>query len=271
MTALTSTLPGASLAGGWPGPAARARSSASEGKGSRAITASPDGTGPDDREAVERARRGDPEAFRMLVERYQTRAYRLALRVLHDEERARDAVQDAFLKAYVNLERFEGRSSFYTWLYRLVMNLCLDARRRHQSSRVVETSEPVDLDRLGAPAGRPADAMTFREHEQGPEAALDRGRLRAALARAIDELPEAARETLILREVEGLSYAEIAEALDIPKGTVMSRLHYARRRVQELLRRAGVVEPHGSSETLDGPSGSEGSGGSEARGGGPAS
>jgi RNA polymerase sigma-70 factor (ECF subfamily) len=253
MTALTSTLTGESLPGAWLGAGARSRDHATRAEGSRAITASPDGSGLDDREAVDRARRGDPEAFRVLVERYQARAYRLALRVLRDEERARDAVQDAFLKAYVNLGRFEGRSSFYTWLYRLVMNLCLDARRRDQSSRVIDTPEAADLDRLGAPESRPADEMTFREHEQGPEAALDRGQLRAALAQAIEELPDAARETLILREVEGLSYAEIAEALDIPKGTVMSRLHYARRRVQELLRRAGVVEP----------------GSDEARGGGP--
>lgn len=234
--------------------ARRPRGRAAPAEGSRAITARPpEGAGPDDREAVERARRGDPEAFRVLVERYQGRAYRLALRVLRDEERARDAVQDAFLKAYVNLDRFEGRSSFYTWLYRLVMNLCLDARRRDRSSRMVEAPEPADLDRLGSPDSRPADELTFREHEQGPEDELDRGQLRAALARAIEELPDAARETLILREVEGLSYAEIAEALSIPKGTVMSRLHYARRRVQELLRRAGVAEPGQADEGRGGP------------------
>jgi RNA polymerase sigma-70 factor (ECF subfamily) len=188
------------------------------------------------------ARRGDSESFRVLVERYQGRAYRLALRVLRDEERARDAVQDAFLKAYVHLDRFEGRSSFYTWLYRLVMNLCLDARRRDRSSRVVAIPESMDLEQLGAPESRPADERVFREHEQDPEEALGREQLRAALAQAIEDLPDAARETLILREIEGLSYAEIAAALEIPKGTVMSRLHYARRRVQELLREAGAVE-----------------------------
>jgi RNA polymerase sigma-70 factor (ECF subfamily) len=178
----------------------------------------------------------------VLVERYQGRAYRLALRVLHDEEQARDAVQEAFLKAYVNLGRFEERSSFYTWLYRLVMNLCLDMRRRERSAQVVETTEPADLDWLGAPEARPAGEDAFRAHEEGPEAAFGRGEMREALARAIAELPEAARETLVLREVEGLSYAEIAASLGIPKGTVMSRLHYARRRIQEWLRRAGVVE-----------------------------
>lgn len=221
----------------------------------RAITASPPNeSDPSDREAVAGARRGDPEAFRVLVERYQGRAYRLALRVLRDEERARDAVQDAFLKAYVNLDRFEGRSSFYTWLYRLVMNLCLDARRRDRSSRIVATPESIDLEQLGAPDSRPADEMIFREHEEGPSEALDRGQLRAALAKAIDDLPDAARETLILREVEGLSYAEIAAALAIPKGTVMSRLHYARRRVQELLRQSGLVEAATPSESQRGGS-----------------
>ena len=225
----------------------RERNASKRAEGSRAITASradsrADGSDPSDREAVAGARRGDAEAFRVLVERYQGRAYRLALRVLRDEERARDAVQDAFLKAYVNLDRFEGRSSFYTWLYRLVMNLCLDARRRDRSSRIVATPESMELEQLGAPDSRPADEMIFREHEEGPSEALDRGQLRAALSKAIDDLPDAARETLILREVEGLSYAEIATALSIPKGTVMSRLHYARRRVQELLRQGGMVD-----------------------------
>lgn len=173
--------------------------------------------------------------------------------MLRDEERARDAVQDAFLKAYTNLDRFEGRSSFYTWLYRLVMNLCLDARRRDRSSRIVATSESMDLEQMGAPDSRPADEMIFREHEEGPAEALDRGHLRAALAKAIDELPHAARETLILREVEGLSYAEIAALLEIPKGTVMSRLHYARRRVQELLRQGGMVESTPAAPRRGGP------------------
>jgi RNA polymerase sigma-70 factor (ECF subfamily) len=202
---------------------------------------------PNDREAVVRAQKGDRDAFRLLVERYQGRAYRLALRVLHDEEQARDAVQDAFLKAYVNLGSFEGRSSFYTWLYRLVMNLCLDAKRRGRAARWVDTPEPDDLERLTAPEVRPAD-HAFRAHEEEPDAALGRLELRAALARAIEELPDAARETLILRELEGLSYSEIAEALSIPKGTVMSRLHYARRRVQELLRRSGFVGPGAAHE-----------------------
>jgi RNA polymerase sigma-70 factor (ECF subfamily) len=217
----------------------------------RAIGARPsdERSGLGDREVIARSRAGDHEAFRVLVERYQGRAYRLALRVLRDEEQARDAVQEAFLKAYVNLDRFEGRSSFYTWLYRLVMNLCLDAKRRDHSAQLVETPEPADLERLALLEARPSDEDAFRAHEEGPEQALDRGELRQALARAIEALPDAARETLVLREVEGMSYAEIAESLGIPKGTVMSRLHYARRRVQELLRRAGVVDQEAVGES----------------------
>ena len=195
-----------------------------------------------DRDAVARAREGDQEAFRVLVERYQGRAHRLALRVLRDEEQARDAVQDAFLKVHSNLGRFENRSSFYTWLYRLVMNVCLDAKRRDRSSRFVDTPEIGDLERIATHESMPVTEQHWRSHEETPDAALDRSELRKAVARAITALPDAARETLILREVEGLSYSEIAEALDIPKGTVMSRLHYARRRVQEILREAGMAE-----------------------------
>ena len=191
----------------------------------------------------------------MLVERYQGRLHSLAMRILHDPEQARDAVQDAFLKAYTNLDRFEGRSSFYTWLYRLAMNLCLDLRRRDHSSRRVETPELGDLERIATLDSRPADHQHWRGHEEAPDEAASRGELRERVARAIAQLPDASRETLILREVEGLSYSEIAEALDIPRGTVMSRLHYARRRVQEILRGAGAIDAWdveaGPGETLE--------------------
>ena len=185
-----------------------------------------------------RARKGDHEAFRLLVERYQGRAYALALRVLKDEELARDAVQEGFLKAYTNLAKFEGRSSFYTWLYRLVMNLCLDMKRRDRSHREVEWDETRSVDPARAPD---AEALAGQgSGNPGPAQALERSELRKRIAEAISQLPTDARETLLLREVDGLSYAEIAQALEIPKGTVMSRLHYARKRVQEILVDAGV-------------------------------
>jgi RNA polymerase sigma-70 factor (ECF subfamily) len=196
--------------------------------------------GPSDLEVIQRVRNGESEAFRLLVERYQGRAYRLALRVLRDEEAARDAVQDAFVKAYSALARFEGRSSFFTWLYRLVMNQCLDAKRRDKSAREVAFEEGGGLElepEASLPPVPEVDGVSF-----APAATLMRKQLLAHLARAVEQLPPAARETLLLREVEGLSYAEIATALSIPKGTVMSRLHYARKQLQKLLVEAGVAE-----------------------------
>ena len=188
---------------------------------------------PADADVVQRAREGDHAAFRVLVERYQGRAYRLALRVLRDEDQAQDVVQDAFLKVYGSLDRFEGRSSFYTWLYRIVMNLCLDEKRRDRSDREVEWDEETAGGSLADPEG--ADPA-----QSGPEAGALRSELRTLVARAIEALPEDARRAVQLREIDGLSYKEIAEALGIPKGTVMSRLYYARRRLQETLRAAGV-------------------------------
>ncbi|UCE86064.1 MAG: sigma-70 family RNA polymerase sigma factor [Deltaproteobacteria bacterium] len=193
-----------------------------------------------DREAIARAREGDHAGFRVLVERYQARAYRVAVRVLRNDEQARDAVQEAFLKVYTSLRRFEGRSSFYTWLYRLVVNVCLDMRRRDRSDQHVEWDEGRSLETTdGAEAGY-ASAAAW--DPAGPVGEFERSELRSALAAAIATLPHGQREALILREVDGLSYAEIAEALGISKGTVMSRLHYARRKVQRELIASGSVD-----------------------------
>jgi RNA polymerase sigma-70 factor (ECF subfamily) len=192
-----------------------------------------------DLEAVARASQGDHEAFRVLVERYQGRAYRLALRVMRDEEQAKDVVQEAYLKAYRSLDRFEGRSSFYTWFYRVVMNLCFDQKRRQPPGRQVEWDEEHALE---TPVGTGLDAVDpSRRSEAGPAGDLERSELRAAVQDAIEELPDDARQTLLLREVDGLSYAEISKLLGIPKGTVMSRLHHARRRVRVLLEDKGMT------------------------------
>lgn len=185
-----------------------------------------------DKDLVDRARAGDQEAFGELVKRHQGRVYRLALRVLKDEEKARDAAQDAFIKVYGSLDKFEGRSRFTTWLHRLVVNLCLDALRRDKSSRHVEWEDERRV--------APEDWTPVAGDLAGPAVARERSEYRKLLGEAIEALPEDARRTLILREVDGLSYAEIAEIMGIPKGTVMSRLHYARKRARELLTEAGV-------------------------------
>lgn len=210
--------------------------------------------GPSDLEVIQRVRNGEAEAFRLLVERYQGRAYRLALRVLRDEEAARDAVQDAFVKAFSALGSFEGRSSFFTWFYRLVMNQCLDAKRRDKSGRHVafEDDGGSALERESSFEAVPeVEGVSF-----APAATLMRKELLDHIARAVERLPAAARETLLLREVEGLSYAEIASTLGIPKGTVMSRLFYARKQLQVWLVEAGVAE-RASGRGEEGPEGEE--------------
>ena len=190
-----------------------------------------------DGEAIRRVLAGDGDAFAVLVERYQGRAFRLALRVLRDEEAARDAVQDSFLKAYSALPRFQGRSGFYTWLYRLVMNQCIDMKRRDRSDREIEWEEggggESGADTLLPPE---VDGVRFE-----PAASMMRKELRQRIGEAIERLPEGLRETLLLREVDGLSYAEIAEAQEVPKGIVMSRLHYARKQLQAYLIEMGVA------------------------------
>lgn len=203
--------------------------------GTSGAVAAPDLDETSDEEAIRRVLAGDRDAFAVLVERYQGRAYRLALRVLRDEESARDAVQDAFLKAYGALSRFQRRSSFYTWLYRLVMNQCLDMKRRDKSDRHVEW-EDGGVGESGAPLPPEVAGVRF-----APAASMMRRELRERMAEAIGRLPDGPRETLLLREVDGLSYAEIAEAQSIPRGTVMSRLHYARKQLQSHLIEMGVA------------------------------
>ncbi len=175
---------------------------------------------------VQRAREGDRDAFRELVERYQGKVAALALGMLRSREDALDVVQETFAKAYQSLDRFKGDASFYTWVYRIAVNLCIDHRRRETKLPHVAL-EPGDA--LGGALGGDA-------HGDEPFEQARAGEIRRRLRRAIAELTPEHRAVILLREVEGLSYEEISRVLDCPKGTVMSRLHYARRQLQSRLR-----------------------------------
>jgi RNA polymerase sigma-70 factor (ECF subfamily) len=184
----------------------------------------------DDRQLVEEARRGSHAAFRTLVERYQQRVYAMALSMVREPAEARDAVQDAFVKAYEHLGDFQGDSSFYTWLYRIAMNLCIDRARRMKRFAHVEYDE--------AAAHEADDAFAVAPHRLGfdPARALEDGEIRERVRAALERLSENHRTVLVLREAEGLSYKEIAEVMECSIGTVMSRLFHARKRMQEMLR-----------------------------------
>lgn len=183
---------------------------------------------PGDRELVERARKGDREAFRELVERYQRKVAALAVGMLRSREDALDVVQDTFTKAYQSLDKFKGDSSFYTWVYRIAVNLCIDHQRRE--SRYVQVASDMDdgAEEVVPPTREDLAADQPYERARGAE-------IGARLSRAINELTPEHRAVILLREVDGLSYEEISQVLDCPKGTVMSRLHYARRQLQARL------------------------------------
>lgn len=181
-----------------------------------------------DNALVARVLAGDKNAFRPLVERYQNRLYAMVVGMVRDEAEARDLVQNAFIKAYQNLDSFRVDSAFYTWIYRIAMNLAIDSCRKRRRRRTGSFDEAV--------AARDEDGeMLELHHADGPAEALQRKDLRRRIFAAMEELNEEQREVLLLREVEGLSYAEISEAMGIPEGTVMSRLFYARKRMQALL------------------------------------
>lgn len=183
---------------------------------------------PDDTSLVRDARRGDAQAFRALVERYQRRVYQLALGMVKDPDEAMDITQETFVRVHRYLPSFKGDSSFFTWTYRIATNLCLDsARRRGRSERVEMDESDAEIEARMDP---PSAALA------GPQRAALNAELKAKIDEALASLSENHRAILLLREVEGLSYEELAHALGIRKGTVMSRLFHARLKMQRKLR-----------------------------------
>lgn len=180
-----------------------------------------------DRALVARAQQGDPRAFRELYERYHKRAYAVAFGVLKNKHDALDVVQESFVKVHRHLDGFQGSSSFYTWLYRIVMNLAIDQLRRKKTARPVEYDDAID--REGALAD---EHVLPRMLEANPRRAVIRRELMARVEAALATLPDYHRQVIVLREIEGLSYEEMAEVLEVPKGTIMSRLFHARRKMQ---------------------------------------
>ena len=183
----------------------------------------------DDRALVKAAQRGDEKAFRALVERYQRRVVQLALGMTKDPDEAMDIAQETFVKVHRYLPSFKGDSSFFTWTYRIAMNLCLDAQRRKGRA------ERVDLDQ-GDEAEIEAAMDPASAALAGPQRQTLNAELRAKIEEALAGLSENHRAILLLREVEGLSYEELSKVLAIRKGTVMSRLFHARLKMQNKLR-----------------------------------
>ncbi len=185
-----------------------------------------------DSELVDLARAGDRDAARQLVERYQRRVLGVVIGMVRNPDDAREVVQETFVRAFRNLDGFKGDSSFYTWLYRIAVNQAIDLQRRESKRSSVEFDESVSVEGavfgplgLGGKAGgeNPFDVVRNRE-------------LGRKIFEAIEGLTPDHRAVILLREIEGLSYEEISDALDCSLGTVMSRLHYARKKLQTRLK-----------------------------------
>jgi RNA polymerase sigma-70 factor, ECF subfamily len=182
----------------------------------------------DDADLVGAARTGDRGAFQTLFERYNRRAYTLALGVVRNNDDALDVVQDAFIKAHRHLNRFEGNASFYTWLYRIVMNLAIDHLRKQRRQQPVELDEAAPQDVLD-------DSLLPKILGGNPGRALLDKQIRARIDAALDQLSDNHRAVLVMRELEGMSYEDMATAVGCSKGTIMSRLFHARKNMQRQL------------------------------------
>ncbi|MDR1590201.1 MAG: sigma-70 family RNA polymerase sigma factor [Oscillospiraceae bacterium] len=190
-------------------------------------------TAAEERSAIDRTLGGDVSAFEALVLDNQKNVYNLALRLTGDENDALDASQEAFLRAYTHLGSFKGESRFSVWLYRITYNVCSDFLRKRARDR---SAQIISLDEYGD--GRESDIPDVRAL---PEDALLRRELREAIRKGIDSLPPVYRETLLLRESSGMSYADIADVMCVGEGTVKSRLSRARQALVRVLTENGTL------------------------------
>jgi len=182
-----------------------------------------------DQQLVERVQRGDKAAFNLLVVKYQRKIFRLLSRLIRDQAEIEDVAQEAFIKAYRALPNFRGESAFYTWLYRIAINTAKNYLV--SQGRRAPTSTPTDIE----------DAETFDDSDHlrdlnTPDSMLVTKQVGEAVNRAIDRLPEDLRTAIVLRELEGLSYEEIAESMQCPIGTVRSRIFRAREAIASELK-----------------------------------
>jgi RNA polymerase sigma-70 factor (ECF subfamily) len=180
---------------------------------------------------VRRCQAGDTEAFDELVTRYRARVFGMIYNMKHSEQDAWDLAQDSFVKAWKSIKRFRGQSSFYTWSYRIVMNVTIDwARKKQIKAGGAEFDDAIPLKEID-PASK-----TVPKADALPYETMERSEIRARIDRAIAQLSPEHRAVILMKEIEEMQYHEIAETLGCSIGTVMSRLFYARKKLQNLLR-----------------------------------
>lgn len=186
----------------------------------------------EERGLMERAKAGDGPAFDEMTRRYSEKAYSVAYQMLASHDDARDLVQDAFFEVFRTLERFNTQYRFSTWLYRILINKCINYRKREARRRMFSFS---DYGTRNGSAGQQFLVSNLASSEKTPHEVLENDELRRSIMAALDTLSERHRTVVVLFDLEGLSHKEIAEILQCPEGTVMSRLHHGRLKLKRLL------------------------------------
>ena len=184
-----------------------------------------------DEELVKRVKNGDIDAFEEIIAKYEKRVFNLIYNVLKNDNEIEDVAQEVFVKVYKNIDKFQGNSSLYTWIYRITTNLCLDYIKKRKE--VIYIDEKLQLDDGEVELQLPSDEKLQDELYEEKE-------LKEKLQKSIAKLPDKQRMMIILRDIKGLSYEEISEVLEMKLGTVKSQINRARLKLKEILENDGT-------------------------------
>jgi RNA polymerase sigma-70 factor (ECF subfamily) len=179
---------------------------------------------------LKKARNGDIEAFELLIEDYQKKAFNVAYRMMGNSEDANDLVQEALIRIFKSIKNFKEQSSFSTWVYRIVTNVCLDELRRRKNKFTISIDEDIQLE----------DGNVKRQIESEgptPEESLESKEIQDIVTKAIEELSNEHKKVIVLRDIQGFSYDEISDIMKCPEGTVKSRINRARKALREILKK----------------------------------
>jgi RNA polymerase sigma-70 factor (ECF subfamily) len=179
---------------------------------------------------LKKARNGDIEAFELLIEDYQKKAFNVAYRMMGNSEDANDLVQEALIRIFKSIKNFKEQSSFSTWVYRIVTNVCLDELRRRKNKFTISIDEDIQLE----------DGNVKRQIESEgptPEESLESKEIQDIVTKAIEELSNEHKTVIVLRDIQGFSYDEISDIMKCPEGTVKSRINRARKALREILKK----------------------------------
>ncbi len=184
---------------------------------------------PDEKILLERAKKGDIDAFETLVEDYQKKVYNIALRMIGNSHDAEELAQEVFIRVFKSLRNFKEQAQFSTWIYRITTNLCLDELRKRKNRKVVYLDQEIDT-------GENEVKRQLEDEGPTPDVTAEKNEVRELVLDAIQKLPDNHRTMLILRDLNGMSYDDIAKILNSPEGTVKSRINRARQALKNLLK-----------------------------------